>query len=218
MQFHRAFGAPVLRPVEDRGAEFDQRGVEREQLVLETEAVTSGDLAAAAEQLIEHAAVQLPGAMFVGVSQGGTLGRVGQSQVAQLAFAGGQPAANLTQRLGSPQMAEQHGHELSPATEPACVALGPLLDHGPLKLGARKQLQHLAENAGYSKSAGLLGAFLWQIYDNNCKTSSGAYYPADSSWGSPRPTNSQCRGQWLVRPDGSGSSVLTVLSPYWSTQ
>jgi len=69
-----------------------------------------------------------------------------------------------------------------------------------------------------SKSAGLLGAFLWQIYDNNCKTSSGAYYPADSSWGSPRPTNSQCRGQWLVRPDGSGSSVLTVLSPYWSTQ
>jgi hypothetical protein len=69
-----------------------------------------------------------------------------------------------------------------------------------------------------SKSAGLLGAFLWQIYDNNCKTSSGAYYPADSSWGSPRPTNSQCRGQWLVRPDGSGSSVLTVLSPYWSIQ
>ncbi len=61
IQFHRAFGAPVLRPVKDRGAEFDQRGVEREQLVLETEAVTSGDLAAAAEQLIEHAAVQLPG-------------------------------------------------------------------------------------------------------------------------------------------------------------
>jgi hypothetical protein len=69
-----------------------------------------------------------------------------------------------------------------------------------------------------SKSAGLLGAFLWQLYDNNCKTSSGAYYPVDSSWGSLRPTNSQCRGQWLVLPDGSGSSVLTVLSPYWSAQ
>lgn len=92
--------------------------------------------------------------MFVGVSQGGTLGRVGQSQVAQLAFAGGQPAANLTQRLRSPQMAEQHSHELSPATEPAGVALAPLLDHGPLKLGARKQLQHLAENAGYSYHGG----------------------------------------------------------------
>src|SRR5262249_45817032 len=69
-----------------------------------------------------------------------------------------------------------------------------------------------------SKSAGLLGAFLWQIYDNNCKTSSGAYYPAHFSCGGLRVTNSQCRGQWPARPGGRGGSVLAVLSPYWSTQ
>src|SRR5262249_61412528 len=51
-------------------------------------------------------------------------------------------------------MAKQHGHELAPATEAAGVALGQLLDHGPIKLGARKQLQHLAENAGYSYHGG----------------------------------------------------------------
>jgi hypothetical protein len=46
-------------------------------------------------------------------------------------------------------MAEQHGHELSPAGETASVALGPVLDHG-----AGKQLQHLAENTGYSYHGG----------------------------------------------------------------
>jgi hypothetical protein len=44
-------------------------------------------------------------------------------------------------------MTEQHGYELAPTTEPASVALGSVLNHGPLKLGAGKQLQHLAENA-----------------------------------------------------------------------
>jgi hypothetical protein len=150
MQFDRAFGVPVLRPIEDRGAELDQGGVEREQLVLEAEAVPLGDFAAAAEQLIKHAAVQLPGAVFVGVSQGGAFGGVGQPEMPQLAFAGGQAAANLAQRLRSPQVTEQHGHELPPTAKSAGMALGAVLDHGAFKLGTGKQLQHLAENAGYS--------------------------------------------------------------------
>jgi hypothetical protein len=51
-------------------------------------------------------------------------------------------------------MTEHHGHELSPATEAAGMALGPVLDDGLLELKARKQLQHLAENAGYSYHGG----------------------------------------------------------------
>jgi len=89
MQFHRAFGAPVVRPVEDAGAEFDEGGVQTQQFVLEAEAMRTGGLAATAQQLIKHGAVQLPGPMFVGISQGGALGRIGQTQVPQLAFAGG---------------------------------------------------------------------------------------------------------------------------------
>jgi hypothetical protein len=34
------------------------------------------------------------------------------------------------------------------------VALGPVLKHGALELGARKQLQHLAEDARYSHHGG----------------------------------------------------------------
>jgi len=44
-------------------------------------------------------------------------------------------------------MAEQHGYKLAPTREPASVPLGAVLDHGGFKRGARKQLQHLAENA-----------------------------------------------------------------------
>ena len=51
-------------------------------------------------------------------------------------------------------MTEQHGYELAPTTEPAGVALGPVLHDGPLKFGAGKQLQHLAENARYSYHGG----------------------------------------------------------------
>ena len=103
MQLHRSFGAPVLRPVEDRSAEFDQRGVQREQFVLETEPVRAGHFAAAGEQLIKHAAIELPGPVFVGIGQRGALGRVRQSQMAQLALAGGQPAADFAQDCARPK-------------------------------------------------------------------------------------------------------------------
>ncbi len=114
MQLHGALGAPVLRPVEDAGAEFDQGGVQAQQFVLEAEAMRTGSFAAAAQQLIKHGAVQLPGPMLVGIGQGGALGRIGQPQVPQLAFAGGQSAANLAQGVRPCQVAEQHGHELAP--------------------------------------------------------------------------------------------------------
>ena len=89
MQFHGSFRAPVLCPVENRSTEFDERGVQSEQFVFETETMRAGRFAAAAQQLIKHAAVKRPGPVFIGVGQGGALGRVGQSQVPQLALAGG---------------------------------------------------------------------------------------------------------------------------------
>ena len=95
--------------------------------------------------MIKHSAVQLPGPMFVGIGQGGALGRIGQPQVPQLAFAGGQLATNLAQRLGPPQVAEQHSHELAPATEPSGMPLGRMLEDRLLELVTGRQLQHLAK-------------------------------------------------------------------------
>lgn len=103
VQLHRALGAPVLGPVKDRGAQRDEAGVEREQFVFEAEAMASGHLAAAVQQLIEDALVQLPVAMLVGVGQGGARRGRRQTQMAQLAFAGRQPAANLGKDCARPK-------------------------------------------------------------------------------------------------------------------
>jgi hypothetical protein len=66
-----------------------------------------------------------------------------------------------------------------------------------------------------SKNAGLFGAFLWNVYDNECKEN-GQYAPVASAEGDPaRPTDADCRGLWVVRPDGTTSGVLDVLKKYW---
>ena len=67
-----------------------------------------------------------------------------------------------------------------------------------------------------AQAAGLLAAFHWELYDNECHLSDSSDAPADASPGDPlRPTNSQCRGVWLVKPDGTTSPVLDLLTPYW---
>ena len=103
----------------------------------------------------------------------------------------------------------------------------------PLALGSRRMLiseYGLYENElptetiwrtqtilSTAKSAGLLGAFTWQVFDNECRDAGLNYFPAGSVLGSAiHPDNSQCRGLWLVRPDGSESTVVSLLSPYWS--
>ena len=63
---------------------------------------------------------------------------------------------------------------------------------------------------------GIYGAFLWNVYDNECAESNGQSAPVDTATGNPlRPKNNQCRGLWVVRPDGSTSSVVSVLKQYW---
>jgi hypothetical protein len=67
-----------------------------------------------------------------------------------------------------------------------------------------------------AKSAGLLGAIFWELFDNECKQSDGTYFPTASLVGDPlRPTNAECDGLSIVRPDGSTSPALSVLAGYW---
>ena len=103
----------------------------------------------------------------------------------------------------------------------------------PLALGSRRMLiseYGLYENdlptetiwrtqtiLSTAKSAGLLGAFTWQVFDNECRDADLNYFPTGSVLNTAiHPDNSQCRGLWLVRPDGSESTVVSLLSPYWS--
>jgi hypothetical protein len=56
--------------------------------------------------------------------------------------------------LCAPELREQHRDELVPAREPARVPLRPRIDHGLLKLGARKKLEQLIEDAAESRHRG----------------------------------------------------------------
>lgn len=67
-----------------------------------------------------------------------------------------------------------------------------------------------------AKSAGLSGAFMWNVFDNECHEHNGQAAPIDAAEGNPlRPTNGECRGLWAIRPDGSTSSVVSVLQKFW---
>jgi hypothetical protein len=67
-----------------------------------------------------------------------------------------------------------------------------------------------------AKSAGIAGAVLWNVFDNECKESNGQPAPvgvAPGAWG--RPNDHQCRGLWVIRPDGSTSPIAKVLQKYY---
>lgn len=101
----------------------------------------------------------------------------------------------------------------------------------PLSLGDRRILiseYGLFENqqtgAGWrantilstAKSAGIAGAFLWNVFDNECVASNGQPTAVGLPPGAVgRPHDNQCRGLWAIRPDGSTSQVVSVLQKYF---
>lgn len=89
MQLHCSHRAPMLRPVEECGAQRDQSRAEGVELVFESEAMVAGGMTAVGQQLIEHALVQLPSSIFFGMARG--QGVCVSGQILQLTDAGGVP-------------------------------------------------------------------------------------------------------------------------------
>src|ERR1035438_10426308 len=83
--------------------------------------------------------------MLVGVGQGGLVGSFGNAEMYQLAQTAGQPIADLAQRIGMAQLAEEHGHELGPAVETLGSALGLMLFDQAGEFQARKMMKQLIE-------------------------------------------------------------------------
>jgi hypothetical protein len=52
--------------------------------------------------------------------------------------------------VGTPELAEQHRHQLAPAGEAARMTLGLVILDRTVKFQAREQLQQPGENAAYS--------------------------------------------------------------------
>jgi len=147
MELDGALGAPERRPVEERRAQVDHRRVQADQLVLEPELPPAlGQGLTPEQQRLEHGAVELPGPMLVGVGQR-RAARRGDAQVFQLALAAAQAAADLPQRVGAAELAEQHGDELPPTGEPPGMPLGVGPLDQRLELRLWEELEELAEHA-----------------------------------------------------------------------
>jgi hypothetical protein len=61
----------------------------------------------------------------------------------QFSFRSRQAPANLAQRLGVPQRAKEHGHELTPTSKASCVPFGFVPAGGRFKFQTWNQLQDL---------------------------------------------------------------------------
>src|SRR3990172_1696810 len=106
MQLDGPFGPSEMSPVEHRETHVDRRGIHADQLVLKSEFLLAHPLRTTSiEELEEDLLIKLPGAVFIGVGQGG-VGRSSDSQMFQLALAASESPGNLTKGMSAAQLTE----------------------------------------------------------------------------------------------------------------
>ncbi len=97
--------------------------------------------------------------MLVGVGQSRAARRFANAQMHQPSQTASQTVADFAQRIGTSELAKQHGDKLGPAGEAlgSALSLVPRDDGG--EFGAREMLEQLIEEAGYLYDClALLGA------------------------------------------------------------
>src|SRR5258708_14607098 len=115
MQLHRSFGQAKLGPIKHGGAEIDDRGVQAQQGILESELpllprswLAGRQDLALRQQLLKDRLLQLPRPMFVGVGQRGASRSRWQTQVPKFSFTRGQASADFTQDRKSTRLNSSH--------------------------------------------------------------------------------------------------------------
>jgi hypothetical protein len=125
MDFHGAFGGAVLGPVEDLGAEVNDGAVQTVEFAGDQQRGLGmgGEFGAEMVQQGEkEILIDLPGAVLIGVGQGGMFGGFGDAEMDQFAFAGLESFVDFAEALGLAELTEEHGDELVPTAETAGVA------------------------------------------------------------------------------------------------
>jgi hypothetical protein len=128
-------------------AQINGARIHADQFVFEPELSLPHDLGTALpKELKENLLIELPWAVLIGISQGGT-GRSSNAQMLHLALTASKAPRNLTKGMGPAQLTEEHGYKLAPTRESFGMTFC-LSDRDPmLKLHTRKQLQQLAKYA-----------------------------------------------------------------------
>jgi hypothetical protein len=101
MEFDRPLGPSEPGPVKDAQAQIDRGRVEADQFVLKPKLLSlSGLHPTPFEQLEKNLLIQLPRTVFIGIGQGGAIGR-SDAQMLQFSLAASQPSDNLSEGMGS---------------------------------------------------------------------------------------------------------------------
>ena len=83
--------------------------------------------------------------MFVGIGEGGFIGGLADAEMNQLAQATAQAVANLAQRIGVGELAEQHRDQLRPAAKAFGAPFRIVFFDQRSELGPWKMLEQLIE-------------------------------------------------------------------------
>ena len=87
VQLHRALGLTEMGPVKHVRAQFHGRAVQRQQLVFEAEFLLRAQGLAFGQQIMKEPFKQFPGAVGIGIGEGGAFGGLSQPQMLELALA-----------------------------------------------------------------------------------------------------------------------------------
>src|SRR5262245_34274489 len=98
--------------------------------------------------------------MLIGVGQSRTLGRSGDPQVNQFSQTATQTITDFAQRIGARELAEEHGHKLSPTSKAFCSAFCTVLMNETGELSSGEMFEKLIEQA---RDLYHLGALLFGI-------------------------------------------------------
>ena len=129
-----------MSPVKKTDRKINDGGIQAKEFIFEPEPFLSYALALKAmEKAQEEVLIKAPGAVFVGIGQGGAA-RSGNTQMLQFAFTAFQATRDFSEGMRSSQVAEEHSHELPPAAESSGMAFGVSPFHGPVKFISRKEL------------------------------------------------------------------------------
>jgi hypothetical protein len=162
MKLDGSFGLPEPGPIKHLQTQINGTGIHADQFVLKPElSLSDFDLhPAPIKEFDKDMLIQLPGAMFVGISQGG-MAWSRNAQMLQLPLAASKASGNLTEGMGSTQLAEEHGHKLVPTRESFGMTFCPGDGNPLLELQSRKELQQLAKYA--TKSIHKWPSFICEI-------------------------------------------------------
>jgi hypothetical protein len=72
VEFHCSLGLAKFRPIKDAGTQVNNRSIDAEQFILETEFMTFLNRTTSGKQLVKDGLIDLPGAVGISVSEAGT--------------------------------------------------------------------------------------------------------------------------------------------------